>query len=88
MKIAIGSDHGGYALKTRLVELLNEKGATVEDMGCDSLESVDYPDYYRIGQPALTADDRRLVYPVYLNTTDPNSPRKTKNATLKVICQQ
>jgi glycine hydroxymethyltransferase len=45
MKIAIGSDHGGYALKTRLVDLLNEKGATVEDMGCDSPESVDYPDY-------------------------------------------
>ena len=45
MKIAIGSDHGGYALKTRLVEILKEKNITVEDMGCDSPESVDYPDY-------------------------------------------
>jgi len=45
MKIAIGSDHGGYALKTRLVDILKEKGVTVEDMGCDSADSVDYPDY-------------------------------------------
>ncbi|VGO20235.1 ribose 5-phosphate isomerase B [Pontiella sulfatireligans] len=45
MKIAIGSDHGGYTLKTRLVDLLKEKGITVEDLGCDSTESVDYSDY-------------------------------------------
>jgi glycine hydroxymethyltransferase len=45
MKIAIGSDHGGYALKNRLVELLKEKGITVEDLGTDSTESVDYSDY-------------------------------------------
>ncbi len=45
MKIAIGSDHGGYALKTRVVELLLEKGIVVEDLGCSSTDSVDYPDY-------------------------------------------
>jgi glycine hydroxymethyltransferase len=45
MKIAIGSDHGGYALKTRLIDMLKEKGVTIEDMGCDSPESVDYPDF-------------------------------------------
>ncbi len=45
MKIAIGSDHGGFTLKTRLVEILKEKGITVEDLGTDSAESVDYPDY-------------------------------------------
>ncbi|MEN7972452.1 MAG: ribose 5-phosphate isomerase B [Verrucomicrobiota bacterium] len=45
MKIAIGSDHGGYTLKTRLVDILKGKGITIEDMGCDSSESVDYPDY-------------------------------------------
>ncbi len=45
MKIAIGSDHGGFTLKTRLVEILNEKGITVEDLGTDSADSVDYPDY-------------------------------------------
>jgi glycine hydroxymethyltransferase len=45
MKIAIGSDHGGFALKTRLVDILKEKGITIEDLGCDSADSVDYPDY-------------------------------------------
>lgn len=45
MKIAIGSDHGGYALKTRLVEMLKEKDIAVEDLGCDNTDSVDYPDY-------------------------------------------
>ena len=45
MKIAIGSDHGGYALKAQLVELLKEKDVSVEDLGCDNAESVDYSDY-------------------------------------------
>jgi len=45
MKIAIGSDHGGYALKGHLVEALKEKGITVEDLGTHSAESVDYSDY-------------------------------------------
>jgi glycine hydroxymethyltransferase len=45
MKIAIGSDHGGYTLKTRLVEILKGKGVTVEDLGCNSTDAVDYPDY-------------------------------------------
>ena len=45
MKIAIGSDHGGFNLKTKVAELLLDKGITVEDLGCDSTESVDYPDF-------------------------------------------
>ena len=45
MKIAIGSDHGGFSLKTRLAEILLDKGILVEDLGCESTDSVDYPDY-------------------------------------------
>jgi RpiB/LacA/LacB family sugar-phosphate isomerase len=45
MKIAIGSDHGGFKLKTRVAEILMDKGITVEDFGCESTDSVDYPDY-------------------------------------------
>ncbi len=45
MKIAIGSDHGGFALKTKVAEILLNKGIIVEDMGCDSTDSVDYSDY-------------------------------------------
>ena len=36
MKIAIGSDHGGYDLKGMLVALLKEKGVEVIDLGCNS----------------------------------------------------
>ncbi|MGM0501238.1 MAG: ribose 5-phosphate isomerase B [Bacillota bacterium] len=45
MKLAIGSDHGGYDLKEEIKELLDEKGIQYEDFGTDSPESVDYPDY-------------------------------------------
>lgn len=45
MKIAIASDHGGFLLKNGLVSILKEKGVTVEDLGCESTESVDYSDY-------------------------------------------
>ena len=41
--IAIGSDHGGYALKCELVKYLAERGFEVVDCGCDG-ETVDYPD--------------------------------------------
>jgi len=43
MKIAIGSDHGGYALKNRLIESLRKAGHKVEDFGTHSKESCDYP---------------------------------------------
>ena len=45
MKIAIGCDHGGFALKSSIVSLLQELGHDVEDLGTDSADSVDYPDY-------------------------------------------
>lgn len=43
--IAIGSDHGGYDLKQRVMEHLKERGLAYEDMGCFSRESCDYPVY-------------------------------------------
>lgn len=45
MKIAIGSDHAGFALKQHLVAYLRSKNHTVVDVGCDSESSVDYPAY-------------------------------------------
>ena len=45
MKIAIGSDHGGFKLKEVIKEYLIKKGYEVSDLGCYSEESVDYPDY-------------------------------------------
>ncbi len=45
MKIALGSDHGGYLLKEKVKEHLKEKGIPFEDFGAYSQESVDYPVY-------------------------------------------
>jgi ribose 5-phosphate isomerase B len=47
MKIALASDHAGYAEKERLKPLLHELGLEVEDLGTTSEASVDYPDYAR-----------------------------------------
>jgi RpiB/LacA/LacB family sugar-phosphate isomerase len=47
MKIALASDHAGYAEKERLKPLLLELGLDVEDLGTVSEDSVDYPDYAR-----------------------------------------
>ncbi len=43
MMIAIGSDHGGYALKEHVKAYLTAKGITCLDVGCNSTESCDYP---------------------------------------------
>ena len=45
MKIAIGSDHGGFELKENLKRLITELGHEVKDCGCHSSESTDYPIY-------------------------------------------
>ena len=45
MKIAVASDHGGFALKEKVKEHLIEGGFDVEDLGTHSEESVDYPVY-------------------------------------------
>lgn len=42
--IAIGSDHAGFTCKQKLVAALREQGYTVNDFGCHSESSVDYPD--------------------------------------------
>lgn len=43
--IAIACDHGGFALKQELIAHLTAKGYALDDMGCYSTESVDYPAY-------------------------------------------
>jgi len=52
MRIAIGSDHAGFALKQTIIGLLSELGHICEDFGCYSNNSVDYPD---IGKPVAEA---------------------------------
>ncbi len=45
MKIAIGSDHGGYELKQGLVSYLQGRDIEVADVGTNSEDSVDYPEF-------------------------------------------
>jgi ribose 5-phosphate isomerase B len=44
VNIALGCDHGGYALKKEVEQFLGNVGHEVHDVGCFSEESVDYPD--------------------------------------------
>lgn len=43
--IPIGADHAGFSLKAEIISYLTEKGYDVEDFGCYSEESIDYPDF-------------------------------------------
>ena len=45
MNIALGSDHGGFALKQHIKGYLDSHGLEYQDFGCDSTASVDYPVY-------------------------------------------
>lgn len=45
MKIAVGADHAGFPAKEAIKKWLVEMGHDVVDFGCDSYDSVDYPDF-------------------------------------------
>ena len=45
MKIGIACDHAGFTHKENLKNYLKEKGIEVNDLGCYTEESVDYPDF-------------------------------------------
>jgi ribose 5-phosphate isomerase B len=44
MRIAVGSDHGGFNLKKEIIKYLEEKGYSYEDFGTFNCDSCDYPD--------------------------------------------
>ncbi len=51
MKVAVGADHAGYQLKERVKQYLEKHGHTVLDMGTNSTESTDYPQYaFRVAE--------------------------------------
>jgi ribose 5-phosphate isomerase B len=53
MKIAVAADHGGYPLKARIIRELTETGNEVFDLGTNSTDPVDYPDYARAVAEAI-----------------------------------
>lgn len=46
-KIALAADHAGYEEKEKIKATLDELGVAYDDLGTDSCDSVDYPDYAR-----------------------------------------
>ena len=67
MKIALGCDHGGYALKCDIIKLLEAKGYAYEDFGCHSLDSCDYPDFGEAAARAVASGD--CEYGIVICTT-------------------
>jgi ribose 5-phosphate isomerase B len=63
MRIAIGSDHRGYAVKQKLIELLKQLGQEVVDVGTNGTESCDYPDIAGVvgGQVSRHEVDRGIL---------------------------
>jgi ribose 5-phosphate isomerase B len=62
MKIALGSDHAGFRLKTEIVEYLSQKGYEVMDLGTYDLSSCDYSDYgLKVGQAVVKGEAERGI---------------------------
>lgn len=61
--IAIGSDHGGFALKREIMKYLGEKGIEYKDFGTYTEDSCDYPDYGEaVGRAVASGEfDRGIV---------------------------
>ena len=57
MKLSIGSDHGGYALKQELIAYLRDQGHEVEDFGCHDTASCDYPDFGEAAAAAVASGE-------------------------------
>ncbi len=55
--IIIGSDHGGFEMKTQLIEHLKKNGYVVRDAGCFDTNSIDYPDIaFEVSKSVLSED--------------------------------
>ena len=58
--IPIGADHAGFQLKSVLINYLKEKGYEVNDCGCYSEESIDYPDFGHAVATIVESDSELL----------------------------
>lgn len=59
MKIAIGCDHGAFALKNKIIQHLEKQGHEVRDFGTYSTESCDYPDFAAAAARAVAGGECR-----------------------------
>ncbi len=58
--IAVGADHAGYLLKDAIAEHLRGRGVQIIDLGTNSPESVDYPDYGEAVGRAVASGEANL----------------------------
>ena len=62
MKIAVGFDHGGFPLKQTILESVRAAGHEPIDMGTDSAESVDFPDFTeKVGRAIQNGEAERGI---------------------------
>jgi len=63
MKISIGSDHAGYDVKQEITDFLLNKGYDIDDIGCHSNDSVDYPEFgHQVGKNIVSGvSDKGIV---------------------------
>lgn len=62
MKIAIACDHGGFPLKQTVIDVVRTAGHEPVDLGTDSMESVDYPDFAeKLGRVIQAGDAQRGI---------------------------
>ena len=57
MNILLANDHAGTTLKNEIKKVLESKGYGVNNLGCDSEESVDYPDFAHPLAEQVSNDD-------------------------------
>ncbi len=61
-RVIIGSDHGGYDLKEYLISHLKEQGYEVQDVGTNSKDSCNYPDFaLKVAQAIQSGDFERGI---------------------------
>ncbi len=57
-QLFIGSDHGGVELKAQLISFAKEQGFKIQNLGTNSQDSVDYPDFAKsVAEKVLNNDD-------------------------------
>jgi len=62
MKIAVGFDHGGFSLKQTVLDTIREAGHEAIDMGTNSAESVDFPDFTeKVGRAIQNGEAERGI---------------------------
>ena len=61
LKILIGSDHGGYELKSAIINHLKDKGYEIEDFGTHTKESCNYPVFAKKVAEAVLATGHKGI---------------------------